>query len=121
MEVDENGRYALTTVRPSPYKIPDDGPVGDLLRATGRDAWRPSHLHFIIVADGYRSLVTEVFPSNDIYLDRDAVFGVREDLIMEYKEKMDLDELPTDLAVGRNVTQPYFKVDFNFILVTENT
>lgn len=121
MEVDENGRYALTTVRPSPYKIPDDGPVGDLLRATGRDAWRPSHLHFIIVADGYRSLVTEVFPSNDIYLDRDAVFGVREDLIMEYKEKMDLDELPTDLAVGRNVTQPYFKVDFNFILVPENT
>lgn len=121
MEVDENGRYALTTVRPSSYKIPDDGPVGDLLRATGRDAWRPSHLHFIIVADGYRSLVTEVFPSNDIYLDRDAVFGVREDLIMEYKEKMDLDELPTDLAVGRNVTQPYFKVDFNFILVPENT
>ena len=57
----------------------------------------------------------------DIYLDRDAVFGVREDLIMEYKEKMDLDELPTDLAVGRNVTQPYFKVDFNFILVPENT
>jgi hydroxyquinol 1,2-dioxygenase len=46
---------------------------------------------------------------------------VREDLIMEYKEKMDLDELPTDLAVGRNVTQPYFKVDFNFILVPENT
>ena len=121
MEVDENGRYALTTVRPSSYKIPDDGPVGDLLRATGRDAWRPAHLHFIIVADGYRSLVTEVFPSNDIYLDRDAVFGVREDLIMEYKEKMDLDELPTDLAVGRNVTQPYFKVDFNFILVPENT
>ena len=121
MEVDENGRYALTTVRPSSYKIPDDGPVGDLLRATGRDAWRPAHLHFIIVADGYRSLVTEVFPSNDIYLDRDAVFGVREDLIMEYKEKMDLDELPTDLAVGRNVTQPYFKFDFNFILVPENT
>jgi protocatechuate 3,4-dioxygenase beta subunit len=121
MKVDDNGRYALTTVRPSPYKIPDDGPVGDLLRATGRDAWRPSHLHFIIVADGYRSLVTEVFPSDDIYLDRDAVFGVREDLIMDYQEKTDLDELPTDLAVGRNVSQPYYKVDFDFILVPENT
>jgi protocatechuate 3,4-dioxygenase beta subunit len=121
MKVDENGRYAMTTVRPSPYKIPDDGPVGDLLRATGRDAWRPSHLHFIMVAEGYKSLVTEVFPSDDVYLDRDAVFGVREDLIMEYQEKTDLDELPADLAVGRNVTQPYYKVDFDFILVPENT
>jgi protocatechuate 3,4-dioxygenase beta subunit len=120
MKVSDDGRYALTTVRPSPYKIPDDGPVGDLLRATGRDAWRPSHLHFIVVADGYRSLVTEVFPSDDIYLDRDAVFGVREDLIMDYKESSDLDALPGDLTVGRNVTQPYFKVDFNFVLVPEN-
>lgn len=121
MKVGNDGRYALTTVRPSPYKIPDDGPVGDLLRATGRDAWRPSHLHFIVVADGYRSLVTEVFPSDDEYLDRDAVFGVREDLIMEYKANSDLDALPDDLAVGRNVTQPYFKVDFNFVLVPENS
>tara|TARA_R110002124_G_scaffold153038_5_gene320027 strand:+ start:19822 stop:20697 length:876 start_codon:yes stop_codon:yes gene_type:complete len=121
MKVGNDGRYALTTVRPSPYKIPDDGPVGDLLRATGRDAWRPSHLHFIVVADGYRSLVTEVFPSDDEYLDRDAVFGVREDLIMEYKANSDLDALPDDLAVGRNVTQPYFKVDFNFVLVPESS
>ena len=120
MKVGDDGRYALTTVRPSPYKIPDDGPVGELLRATGRDAWRPSHLHFIVVADGYRSLVTEVFPSDDIYLDRDAVFGVRDDLIMEYKESSDLDALPNDLAVGRNVTQPYFKVDFDFVLAPEN-
>lgn len=121
MKVGDDGRYALTTVRPAPYKIPDDGPVGDLLRATGRDAWRPSHLHFIVVANGYRSLVTEVFPSDDIYLDRDAVFGVREDLIMVYQEQTDLDTLPADLTVGRNVTQPYFKVDFNFVLVPENT
>ncbi|MEY8099781.1 dioxygenase [Falsihalocynthiibacter sp. S25ZX9] len=119
MKVGADGRYALTTVRPAPYKIPDDGPVGDLLRATGRDAWRPSHLHFIIVADGYRSLVTEVFPSDDIYLDRDAVFGVREDLIMEYIEQTDTSLLPRDLEVGTNVTVPYFKVDFDFVLVPE--
>jgi protocatechuate 3,4-dioxygenase beta subunit len=121
MKVQEDGRYALTTIRPSPYKIPDDGPVGDLLRATGRNAWRPSHLHFIVVADGYRSLVTEVFPSDDVYLDRDAVFGVREDLIMEYQEQTDLDALPADLTVGRDVTQPYYKVDFDFVLVPEDT
>jgi protocatechuate 3,4-dioxygenase beta subunit len=119
MKVGPDGRYAMTTVKPSPYKIPDDGPVGDLLRATGRNAWRPSHLHFIVIANGYRSLVTEVFSSDDKYLDTDAVFGVREDLIMEYKETDDLDALPNDLAVGRDVTMPYFKVDFDFVLVQE--
>jgi len=121
MTVGDDGRYAITTVKPSPYKIPDDGPVGDLLRATGRNAWRPSHLHFIVVAEGYRSLVTEVFASDDPYLDTDAVFGVRDDLIMEYKKTTDLAALPNDLAVGRDVTNPYYKVDFDFTLVPETT
>lgn len=117
MTVGEDGRYALTTVKPSPYKIPDDGPVGDLLRATGRNAWRPSHLHFIVVADGHKSLVTEVFAEGDPYIDSDAVFGVRSDLVMKYVEQNDLSNLPSDLAVGHNVTLPYFKVDFDFVLV----
>ena len=119
MTVGADGRYALTTVKPSPYKIPDDGPVGDLLRATGRNAWRPSHLHFIVTADGLKPLVTEVFANGDPYLNTDAVFGVREDLIMNYVESSDLDALPDDLAIGRNATVPYFKVDFDFILVSE--
>lgn len=120
MTVGADGRYALTTVKPAPYKVPDDGPVGDFFRATGRDAWRPSHLHFIVVADGYKSLVTEVFAEGDPYLDRDAVFGVRSDLIMTYSEETDLSKLPKDLAIGRNATQPYYKVDFDFVLVTDN-
>ena len=119
MTVGEDGRYAITTVKPAPYKIPDDGPVGDLLRATGRNAWRPSHLHFIIQAEGYRSLVTEVFSSDDQYLDTDAVFGVRDDLVMEYQKCTNLEELPNDLSVGRNVTIPFYKVDFDFVLVSE--
>lgn len=119
MTVGADGRYALTTVKPSPYKIPSDGPVGDLLRATGRNAWRPSHLHFIVQADGCRSLVTEVFASDDPYLNTDAVFGVRDDLTMDYVESSDLDALPDDLEVGRNVTLPYYKVDFDFVLVPE--
>ena len=119
MTVGEDGRYAITTVKPAPYKIPDDGPVGDLLRVTGRNAWRPSHLHFIIQAEGYRSLVTEVFSSDDQYLDTDAVFGVRDDLVMDYQKCTNLEELPNDLAVGRNVTIPFYKVDFDFVLVSE--
>ena len=52
--VGADGRYAFTTVRPAPYTVPDDGPVGELLRATGRHPWRPSHLHFIVQADGHQ-------------------------------------------------------------------
>lgn len=120
MKTGADGRYALTTVKPAPYMVPDDGPVGELFRATGRTPWRPSHLHFIVQADGLKSLVTEVFANGDPYLDQDAVFGVREDLIMDYVECSDLDALPDDLEIGRNATVPYFKVDFNFVLVPEN-
>ena len=119
MRTGADGRYAITTVKPAPYKVPDDGPVGELFRATGRTPWRPSHLHFIVQAEGLKPLVTEVFANGDPYLDRDAVFGVRSDLIMNYVESHDLDALPDDLEVGRNVTLPYFKVDFDFTLVPE--
>ena len=65
--------------------------------------------------------MTEVFANEDPYLDADAVFGVREDLIMDYVEYSDLSALPKDLEVGDKVTLPYFKVDFDFVLVAENT
>ena len=60
-----DGRYAFTTVKPVSYTVPTDGPVGDLLNATGRHPWRPSHLHFIVKADGYRTLVSEIFAADD--------------------------------------------------------
>ena len=121
MRTGADGRYALTTVKPAPYKVPDDGPVGELFRATGRTPWRPSHLHFIVQAHGHKALVTEVFANGDPYLDRDAVFGVRSDLIMDYVESSDPDALPDDLEVGHNVTIPYYKVDFDFVLVPETS
>lgn len=111
-----DGRYLFSTVRPAPYTVPDDGPVGELLHATGRHPWRPSHLHFIVTADGYRSLVTEVFPSDDPYLDEDAVFGVREKLIMEYQPKDDPSPLPDDLAIKDEINGPYSLVEFDFVL-----
>lgn len=110
-----DGRYLFSTIRPVSYKVPVDGPVGDLLNATGRDAWRPSHLHFIVTAPGYRTLVTEVFPVGDPYLDQDAVFGVREDLIMVYTP-VDRADLPADLAARDTLPLPMTKVDFNFTL-----
>lgn len=118
MTTGDDGRYALSTVRPAPYLVPTDGPVGELLNASGRHAWRPSHLHFIVQADGFRSLVTEVFPSDDPYLDQDAVFGVRTDLVMEYVPG-DRSALSGDIAARDTLDDGFAKVDFDFILPVE--
>ncbi|MCP4380823.1 MAG: hydroxyquinol 1,2-dioxygenase [Hyphomicrobiales bacterium] len=116
LRTDDQGRLLFTTVRPAPYTVPDDGPVGELLHATGRHPWRPSHLHFIITADGYRTLVTEIFPDDDPYLDADAVFGVREDLLVAYVECADNSAVPAGLDAAGRLTTPYFTVDLDFVL-----
>lgn len=120
MKTGADGRYLFSTVRPAPYTVPDDGPVGELLRATGRHPWRPAHLHFIVSADGYRSLVTELFPSDDPYLDQDTVFGVREDLIMRFHERSATEDLPDDLVIKPHIATPYYTVDFDFVLSSES-
>ena len=81
---DDAGRYELRTVRPVPYPIPDDGPVGRLLRQTGRHEWRAAHVHLWVTADGFEPLVTHVFDSDSEYLDSDTVFGVKESLVREF-------------------------------------
>jgi len=83
---DEQGRYWFRSVVPRFYPIPDDGPVGQLLAATGRHPNRPAHLHFIVAAPGYRPVTTHVFVADSPYLDSDAVFGVKESLIREVGE-----------------------------------
>lgn len=112
----EDGRYAFTSVKPVVYTVPTDGPVGDILTACGRHPWRPSHLHFIVKAEGYRPLVTEVFAEDDPYLDQDTVFGVREDLIMSYQD-MPAGTFPEGFALSGSVDDAFIKVDFDLTLV----
>jgi hydroxyquinol 1,2-dioxygenase len=83
------GEYHFQSILAEAYPIPDDGPVGDLLKATGRHPWRPAHLHFMIEAPGYETLITHVFRNGDQYLDSDAVFGVRESLIADWVKQPD--------------------------------
>jgi catechol 1,2-dioxygenase len=82
-----DGRYRFVTVRPVSYAIPDDGPVGDLLERTGRHPWRAAHIHFLVTADRYRPLTTEIFDAESDYLDDDAVFGVADDLIIAFNPR----------------------------------
>ena len=118
MTVGDDGRYAFTTVKPVEYTVPSDGPVGDILRACGRHPWRPSHLHYIVKAPGYRTLVTEVFPDDDPYLDQDTVFGVRDDLVMTYYEKP-ASAFPDGMALSGKVDVPFLSVEFDVVLASE--
>lgn len=118
MTVGSDGRYAFTTVKPVEYTVPSDGPVGAILNACGRHPWRPSHLHYIVTAPGYRTLVTEVFPDDDPYLDQDTVFGVREDLIMSYETKP-VSDFPSGMALSGKVAEPFLYVNFDVTLAPD--
>jgi hydroxyquinol 1,2-dioxygenase len=83
------GSFTFRTIVAEPYPIPVDGPVGDMLRATQCHPWRPAHLHFMIKAPAYETLVTHVFRSGDRYLDSDAVFGVRQSLVADWVKQPD--------------------------------
>ncbi|MEL6806631.1 MAG: dioxygenase [Pseudomonadota bacterium] len=113
--VGADGRYAFTTVKPVEYTVPTDGPVGDILNACGRHPWRPSHLHYIVEAEGFSPLVTEIFPDDDPYLDEDTVFGVRSDLVMTYKERP-AEEFPDGMVISDSVKEPFLYVEFDVIL-----
>jgi len=89
LKVQADGRFELATIRPRPYLVPTDGPVGELLRVSHRDAWRPAHFHIIVEAPGYRSLITEVFDEADPWVDKDAVFGVRASLVRPFTPASD--------------------------------
>ncbi len=80
----DDGTYAFLGVRPVPYPIPHDGPVGHMLETTGRHPWRPAHLHMIVSAPGYEKVATHVFDSESAYLDSDAVFAVKPSLLRHF-------------------------------------
>ena len=109
---DAEGRYLVRTVRPVHYPIPSDGPVGRMLRATGRHPWRPAHIHFVVSAEGYEPVTTHIFDRGDEYLGSDAVFAVKDSLVCDFVRH--------DLAEGEaarvGVRPPYYTVAFDFHL-----
>jgi catechol 1,2-dioxygenase len=109
---DNDGRYLIVTNRPVAYQIPTDGPVGAMLKATNRHGWRPAHVHFVVSADGYEPVTTHIFDSVDKYLEGDAVFGVKDSLIVDFKEHGTPDERAKQLGINR----PYVTAEFDFVL-----
>jgi hydroxyquinol 1,2-dioxygenase len=115
IQVQADGRFELATIRPRPYLVPTDGPVGELLRVSHRDAWRPAHFHIIVEAPGHRSLITEVFDEADPWVDKDAVFGVRASLVRPFTPA-------ADAATAQRMGLPanYLSVDLPIRLARED-
>ncbi|MGE3847755.1 MAG: intradiol ring-cleavage dioxygenase [Gammaproteobacteria bacterium] len=108
----ERGEYALLTEKPVSYPVPTDGPVGRMLAAAGRHAFRPAHLHFMIKAQGCEPLVTHVFVDGDPYLDSDAVFATKQSLVGEFRPGVGGDE-----AKRFGIEGPYVKLEYDFGLM----
>jgi hydroxyquinol 1,2-dioxygenase len=111
---DAEGRYWFWSIRPSFYPIPDDGPVGDMLRATDRSIYRPGHIHMQVSAPGHVQLTTHVFVGGSPYIDNDAVFGKRDSLVVDFDAHP-----PGKAADGRVMKTPYHSASFDFRLAPE--
>ena len=100
---DMAGSYRFRTIMPVSYPIPDDGPAGQLLAAMGRHPFRPAHIHFMISAPGYRTLVTHLFFAGDEFLESDAVFGVKPSLVVHPELKRDINTVEYDFGLAREL------------------
>lgn len=109
---EDDGAYALVTEKPVSYPVPTDGPVGRLLAAAGRHAYRPAHLHFIVAAPGFETLVTHIFVAGDPYLDTDAVFATKASLVADFKSSDD-----AALAARFGLSTPFCHLEFDFGLM----
>lgn len=108
---DEHGRFHFRTILPSPYPIPVDGPVGQLLTAAARHPYRPAHIHFIAGAASHAPLTTHIFVAGSPYLESDAVFGVKDSLIADFPIVHD-----EELAARHGLPVPFRHADIEIRL-----
>ena len=113
---DEQGNYRFWALTPTPYPIPHDGPVGNLLEAAGRSPMRASHLHFMVTAAGKRTLITHIFARGDDWLDQDAVFGVKDSLIKDFPEQPAGTPAPDGRELGNRT---WTRTRFDIVLAGE--
>jgi hydroxyquinol 1,2-dioxygenase len=114
VKANAQGEYAFKSYKPKFYSVPVDGPVGDLIRATGNHHMRPAHMHAIVSAPGYQQVITHVFVEGDPYLDGDAVFAVKDSLVGHYKKVSDPAE-----AKRLGMPNPFLTLQWDFRLAPE--
>lgn len=108
---DVNGEFWFRSAKPLHYPIPGDGPVGEMLAALGRSIYRPAHLHFMVSAPGFDTIITHIFTPDCPYLTEDPVFGVKETLIADFKKVED----PVQ-AKKLGYKAPFWSVNWDFVM-----
>jgi protocatechuate 3,4-dioxygenase beta subunit len=111
-----SGEFWFRTIVPRYYPVPEDGPVGQLLRAAKRHPNRPAHIHFIGSATGFNTVVTHLFIEGSPYLEDDAVFAVKKSLIREVEHIDD-----PQVAQHYGVSNPFGVIRFDLVLAPVNT
>ena len=114
IKAQDNGEFSFVSEKPTSYPVPTDGPVGRLLAAGGRHAFRPAHLHFVVKAPGYETVVTHIFVEGDPYLDSDAVFATKAALVAKFEPSSD-----KRLASKHGLPVPFTKMHYEFGLLAE--
>ncbi|KAI9672684.1 MAG: hypothetical protein M1831_000119 [Alyxoria varia] len=105
-----DGYFEFTCLRPTSYPIPYDGPAGELLQKLDRHPMRPAHVHFIVSAEGYKPLVTQVFDRRDEKIGDDAVFAVKDSLVVDF--------VPIGEEARRKGRTEQFELEYDFRLVS---
>ena len=111
LRADTDGRFHFRTIKPTAYPVPTDGPVGLILKRMGRHSMRPAHLHFIVSAPGYETVVTHLFVDGDPYLDSDVVFGVKQSLVVNFTRNTSEAE-----AAKVGLKAPFHAASYDFVL-----
>jgi hydroxyquinol 1,2-dioxygenase len=106
-----NGSFLIRTVTPIGYTIPMDGTVGELMQRTDISHYRPAHIHFLVEAPGYHRIITHLFQRGDQYLEADVVYGVKQQLIVDFNKR------PAGTApTGERLDTAFYEVNYNFVL-----
>ncbi|GAB1210865.1 Intradiol ring-cleavage dioxygenase [Aspergillus pseudonomiae] len=113
MRSDDTGVFWFKAITPVPYPIPHDGPVGKLLKKLHRHPYRPSHMHFMFEKEGYDHLITALYLRNDPYETSDAVFGVKDSLVV------DLGKAGPEYAKKYGVSEDHALLTYDFVLVSD--
>lgn len=133
LRTDEKGDFWFKAIVPVPYPVPHDGPVGRLLKILHRHPYRPSHVHFMFEKPGYDHLITYVIPKynrmkyyisdrhsralylrNDPYETSDAVFGVKDSLLVDLQTLTD-EKIATEYDVKVGIKF----IRYDFVLVSD--
>ena len=104
---DDDGNYSFTTIIPVPYEV-------------GQGVSRPAHYHMMFSAEGYQSLITQLYFTGDKYLSKDSsaslpsakkrtlnfTQGANGEKALSFNVTM-LDKIPADVAVIDHLAGEY--------------